>query len=322
MAQDRAKESDERRPTAGDLVIRWGLIAGGIATIIGLGVLVWDLVNPNPPPKLDARFEQVAIESGVTFGDFRGQLKVAAAGVPQLALAALQVDETATPSPTGSPTTTATATATSSATVSPTATSTATIDPAARGVQVQSSEKPGEIMLTPVNAAHGRPSAVALPSGCRFAEEGGKIVCDGQLSLTWATKTQSAQPDEEQAVVSVETLHPRAARHASPDHRATRQAHHRAAGHRRDRRRRRRGLPRQAGGGRLVAAPGELGPGQHARVACQPAGAPPDARGELATDLGGLLGAAAAQPHAVIHPHRDLRPTGQPLDLPGHQHFR
>lgn len=202
MAQDRAKESDERRPTAGDLVIRWGLIAGGIATIIGLGVLVWDLVNPNPPPKLDARFEQVAIESGVTFGDFKGQLEVAAAGVPELALASLQVDETATPSPTGSPTTTATATATSSATVSPTATSTATIDPAARGVQVQSSEKPGEIMLTPVNAAGGRPSAVALPSGCRFAEERGKIVCDGQLSLTWATKTQSAQPDEEQAVVS------------------------------------------------------------------------------------------------------------------------
>jgi hypothetical protein len=202
MAQDGAEESDQRQPTVGDLVIRWGLIAGGIATIVGLGVLVWDLVHPDPPPKLDARFEQVAIESGVTFGDFKGQLQVAATRVPELELAALQVDETATPSTTRSPTTTATATATSSATVSPTATGTATIDPAARGVQVEPSDAPGEIMLTPVNAARGRPSAVALPSGCRFAEESEKIVCDGQLSLTWATQNRSAQPDEEEAVVS------------------------------------------------------------------------------------------------------------------------
>jgi hypothetical protein len=204
MAQDGAEESDERRPTVGDLVIRWGLIAGGIAAIIGLGVLVWDLLHPDPPTKLDARFEQVAIESGVTFGDFKGQLMVAANGVPELALAALQVDETATPATTGSPTTTVTetATATSSASVSPTATGTATIDPAARGVQVQRSEEPGEIILTPSNAARGRPSAVALPSGCQFTEERATIVCDGQLSLTWATHSRSAQPDEEEAVVS------------------------------------------------------------------------------------------------------------------------
>jgi hypothetical protein len=200
MAQDGAEESDERRPTVGDLVIRWGLIAGGIAAIIGLGVLVWDLLHPDPPAKLDARFEQVAIESGVTFGDFKGQLEVASTRVPRLALAALQVDETATPSTTVSPTATATGTAT--ATVSPTPTGTATIDPAARGVQVEPSDEPGEIMLRPVDAARGRPSAVALPSGCRFAEERDKIVCDGQLSLTWATKPRSAQPDEEEAVVS------------------------------------------------------------------------------------------------------------------------
>src|ERR1700742_2079515 len=110
MAQDGAEESDERRQTDGDLVIRWGLIAGAIAAIIGLAVLVWDLIHPDEPTKLDARFEQVAIESGVTFGDFKGQLVVAANGVPELALAALQVDETATASPTTTATETATAT--------------------------------------------------------------------------------------------------------------------------------------------------------------------------------------------------------------------
>jgi hypothetical protein len=55
-----------------------------------------------------------------------------------------------------------------------------------------------------VDPARQPPSAVALPAGCRFAQQRDTISCDGQLSLTWATRSQSAQPDEEQAVVSAQ----------------------------------------------------------------------------------------------------------------------
>lgn len=61
----------------GDQIIRWGVIAGALAAIIGLGVLVWDLAHPDDA-KIDARFEQLDVERGVTFGDFEGGLELGA----------------------------------------------------------------------------------------------------------------------------------------------------------------------------------------------------------------------------------------------------
>ena len=85
-------DSNGQRPTLGDRIIRWGLIAGGVTAIVGLGVLVWDKLNADPPAKLGAHFESLAIEHGVTFGDFEGQQKLGtAARGPGLVLASALV---------------------------------------------------------------------------------------------------------------------------------------------------------------------------------------------------------------------------------------
>ena len=113
MATD--ADSNWHRPTLGDRIIRWGLIAGGVTAIVGLGVLVWDKLNADPPAKLGAHFESLAIEHGVTFGDFEGQQKLGtAARGPGLVLAsALVAQATPTAEPADeTPTATTTPTAT------------------------------------------------------------------------------------------------------------------------------------------------------------------------------------------------------------------
>jgi hypothetical protein len=188
--EDEGRATGRQPPTLGDRIIRWGLIAGGIAAIIGLAVLVWDLVNPDPPAKLDARFEQVDIEHGVTFGDFEGQLEFAARG-PSLVLAQATVTPTSTTTPT--PTTTDTPTATPTDTPTATVTPAGTADPVAGVVETKRSDDPGELVLAP----KGKPAeeaTVALPEACRFDE--GDIECAEPTSLTWAAReaTDSTDP--------------------------------------------------------------------------------------------------------------------------------
>ena len=214
MATDAGSTPNGHPPTLGDRIIRWGLIAGGVTAIVGLGVLVWDKLNPDPPPKLGARFESLGIEQPVTFGDFEGQQKLGtAARGPGLVLASslvAQATATAepadeTPTATMTPTATATVTPTSTATAAPTPTATttptptATVDPVVGPLEIERTRDPGEIVLSPTDSRTDE-ATVELPNGCEFAGEDGEIQCAQGLALSWAGKQpQSGAPGDEPA---------------------------------------------------------------------------------------------------------------------------
>jgi hypothetical protein len=206
------ESSGKPAPTLGDRIIRWGVIAGGLSAIIGLGVLAWGIVNKDPTPTLDARMERLAIESNVTFGDFKGQQQLAAA--PRRLTVALvrTTGVEATPAPAlaqESPTATPGESPSAEPTVTPdvTAEPSATVDPVQGAVEVQRSSNPGEIVLSPATSGNAD-ATVELPSGCRYVGDQQEISCDQSNSLTWALRGAQAPPAPgeppagDQAVVS------------------------------------------------------------------------------------------------------------------------